>query len=232
MNKKIIFILLSFITVIEVIAVVVLIRYIQTRREGGNVLGKAAIIPMRRENLSFPDSNTYSYFYELPEGAIATESAAWLPYQVPHQYNFEGFNDPSNYEIVKPPRTFRIITLGDSFTFGMWVPTSENYSEKLENMLNMNLACPGVDHFEILNMGVPGYDIAYSAERYRKRGAKYAPNLLLWYIRDDDFFIINEEFYARIEFFKKELEATGAAARYGVTVDDVNEPLRLAYKEI
>lgn len=230
--KKITPILFSFITVTEVIAILILGRYIQTRGEGRNVLGSAAIIPMSKASLSFPDSNKYSYFYELSEGVIATESAAWLPHEVPHQYNLDGLNDLSNYEIIKPSATFRIITLGDSFTFGMWVSTSENYSEKLEGMLNAKLTCPGIDHFEVLNMGVPGYDIAYSAERFRRRGVKYAPDLLLWYIRDDDFFIINEEFYPRIEFYKKELVATESAGRYGVAADDPNGPLNLTYKEV
>lgn len=222
----------GFITLIEVVVAISLLVYIYAKKTGENVLGSATIIPMSRENLSFPGSNTYAYFFELPEGAVATESAAWLPYTVTRQYNLDGLNDLSNYDVTKPLKTFRIMTMGDSFTFGLWVPTPENYSEKLEIMLNTNLMCPGVDHIEVLNMGVPGYDVAYTVERYTRKGAKYTPDLLLWYIQDDDFFILNEEFYARIALLKKEMEISVSAERSDGSVDSMSRVFDAAYEEV
>lgn len=221
-----------FLVAAELIVVSVLMWRIAIRTGGEKVTQGTAVIPMSRENLSFPESQKYPHFFELAEAAVATESAAWLPHEVTHRYNVDGLNDPLNYEVTKPPATFRIITLGDSFTFGMWVPEVENYSEKLERILNTRISCPGITRFEVLNLGVPGYDIAYSTERFRRRGAKYSPDLVLWYIRDDDFFIINEEFYVRVAFYQKELESTEAAKQYGKIAQGPNGAVNLAYKEI
>ncbi len=224
--------LFVFLVTAELLIVSVLIWQVITRIAGKTMSQNTTVIPMNRETLSFPKSQQYPHFFELPKAISATESATWLPHEVTHTYNSDGLNDPFDYDTAKPPETFRIVTLGDSFTFGMWVPASENYSERLENMLNTKVSCPGISRFEVLNLGVPGYDIAYSTERFRTKGAKYSPDVLLWYIRDDDFFIINEEFYARTAFYQKELESTGAAKRYGKIADGPDGAVNLAYKEI
>ena len=72
------------------------------------------------------------------------------------------------------------MTLGDSFTFGVYVNTEDNWTELLEDKLNsIKNICPNTDHFEVINLGVGGYDIEYAAKRYINRGKVYNPNIIL-----------------------------------------------------
>ena len=58
--------------------------------------------------------------------------------------------------IKKNKDTFRIITLGDSFTFGMYINTKDNWTELLEDKLNSDMGCKNISMFEVINLGVGG----------------------------------------------------------------------------
>ena len=62
----------------------------------------------------------------------------------------------------------------------------------------------GINKYEVINLGVPGYDIKYSVERFRIRGEKYNPDLVIWQLGDDDFTQIAEVLN------KKKKERTGS----------------------
>jgi len=79
--------------------------------------------------------------------------------------------------------------LGDSITFGLFVQTPQNYSELLQKMLNTSCTRK---RYEVLNFGVPGYDLQYSAERLKVRGLKYHPDKVIWQINAGDFQEVNE----------------------------------------
>ena len=108
-----------------------------------------------------------------------------------YNINSDTFNERFDYEINKDDKTFRIITLGDSFTFGYIVDTKNNWTELLEDKLNQ-LHCANFDKIEVINLGVVGYDIQYSVERFKLRGKKYNPDLVLWLLKGDDFQEIKE----------------------------------------
>lgn len=56
----------------------------------------------------------------------------------------------AGYTLQKPPNTFRIVVLGDSFTFGMGVKKEETFSYRLESLLNSK---SGKTRFEVINLG-------------------------------------------------------------------------------
>jgi hypothetical protein len=109
-----------------------------------------------------------------------------------------------NYSIEKSDNIYRIISLGDSFTQAIWVNTSDNYSELLEDLLNSNLKnCKNYQKFEVINLAHAGYDILYSKIRFENRGLKYKPDLVIWILKNDDFLIIQEiwsEFIKDVDF--------------------------------
>jgi lysophospholipase L1-like esterase len=89
--------------------------------------------------------------------------------------NSDGFRD-KDYSVIKPNNTFRIIILGDSFTFGTGVENWETYPEILENKLNyLN---NGVK-YEILNFGSPGYATLQEVELFKTKGLKYNPDMII-----------------------------------------------------
>lgn len=68
--------------------------------------------------------------------------------------NSEGFKD-YEHEIIKSNNTFRIIALGDSFTYGSWVSTNDSWPKQLETKLNkLNNSI----RYEVLNFGIRGYN--------------------------------------------------------------------------
>ncbi|MCE9541023.1 SGNH/GDSL hydrolase family protein [Candidatus Kaiserbacteria bacterium] len=168
---------------------------------------------LRRENFQFGQSAALKNFFEpaaVPGGRVEVPKPypGWLKSRPTYTINSEGMNSGKEYAVQKPSKTFRIITLGDSWTFGFLVNTADNYSSQLEKQLNASAACGGT-HFEVLNLGVPSYDIAYSAERLRVRGEKYSPDLVVWLIHDDDFTEPNEFIVSRMEQYKSEIEKSG-----------------------
>ena len=84
-------------------------------------------------------------------------------YEIVISTNGQGFRGNQTFQ---PPSThvFRIIVLGDSFTFGLGVPFENTYSKKLEKLLRDNVT----KDIEILNLGVPGYTTAQELLLFKK----------------------------------------------------------------
>lgn len=87
------------------------------------------------------------------------------------------------YSLAKPKDTYRIIGIGDSFTFGSSVKLEESYLKQLESMLN-----PGDRKikYEVINLGVPGYDLENKLEILTKKGLAYHPDLVIIQLYVDD----------------------------------------------
>lgn len=143
-----------------------------------NIINKKSVVFSADKNLD--------NFYSLKPNYSDIQSYLWLPHKTVQSYNKEGFNDLKDYNITKPINTYRIIALGDSYTFGAFVDTKENWTELLESKLN-NMKCNNFSKFEIINLGVSGYDIQFAAHRFVMDGAIYQPDLILWFLKNDDF---------------------------------------------
>ncbi len=141
-----------------------------------------SLIVINNKDVAFSPSVNLKYFYEPKPN---TKQGSNMPGMVSTQtINSDSLNERFEYTTAKPENTFRIITLGDSFTFGQYVDTKDNWPEKLEDMLNLNLKCKNIKKFEVINLGVYGYDAQYEVERFKKRGEKYNPDLVIWYFID------------------------------------------------
>jgi hypothetical protein len=149
------------------------------------------ITAIDKESLTFPETGNFVYFYELEKDIKHTVQPEWLDHSVTYNHNKDGFNDRYDYSIEKGEDTFRIITLGDSFTYGQYVPTEKNWTETLEDDLNNQLG-NSKRKFEVINLGMPGYDIPYIVERYERHGQKYNPDLVIW-LESSSGFIRNTE---------------------------------------
>src|SRR5260370_1025014 len=56
--------------------------------------------------------------------------------------------------VPKPPRTIRIVAVGDSITFGYGIPVEDTYAKILERCLNQGVF--GGARYEVLNGGTLG----------------------------------------------------------------------------
>ncbi len=150
-------------------------------------------------NPSLSDTNTHTkidgleYFFEPKPNTIQKPELIFEGLEnISYTINNDGLNQLENYSVKKGEGIYRIVMLGDSFTFGANVNTKDNFPSQLKQLLDKELLCHGIKTFEVLNLGVKGYDIQYSVERFNLRGKKYDPDLIIWFIIPDDFSRINE----------------------------------------
>ena len=73
---------------------------------------------------------------------------------------------------------WRILGLGDSFTFGIGIEDEQTYLRQLEQLLN-GARGPQALPAEVLNGGVPGYGTIHELRYLEQIGLRYAPDLVL-----------------------------------------------------
>lgn len=160
-------------------------------------------------------SSSLQYYYE--PGPNSSDEDLWplLTERVINTSNSQGINSDHEFVTPKPPSIFRIAALGDSFTYGLHVNTPDAWPNYLERYLNEQCRSAHMS-FEVVNMGVPGYDMVYEYERYRLRGVQFDPDLILWMFIINDFTDINEFMTPIARKVHKQMAAEN-------TLDPVNE---------
>jgi len=83
------------------------------------------------------------------------------------------------YGADKPQGVLRILVVGDSIAYGFGVSQGDALSERLESLL-AHYRVPGVTRFEVLNLGVTGYNALQVAENLRVRGLPLQPDLIVY----------------------------------------------------
>lgn len=146
---------------------------------------------------------TFTYRGQLKSQPSATPSQQYAPVQLPQlltldpdpkigfklrpgakgyfhdaavQINAQGFRDDP-VEAVKPPRTLRVLGLGDSTMFGFGAHQRDVYMSLLEAECN-NLMQPDW-RIEFINTGTPGYNTSQEAELLVQRGLALEPDAVL-----------------------------------------------------
>ena len=177
------------ITCIEIFCICILGYIISQKRNAQHV----SVSPIAKKNIQFPTDTPLKYYYEQIPNTTVTEPADWLSMPATHTINSDGLNERYDYPVQKAPGTYRIVTIGDSFTEGMYVDTANNYSERLEDMLNTSLHCANIAHVEVINLGVEGFDMQYILERYKRKGIKYEPDMVILTTTGTDIIFSNEQ---------------------------------------
>ena len=96
--------------------------------------------------------------------------------------NRHGLRSPEIAE--KRPGECRILSLGESTTFGAYVEGNQNYSSRLPEMLNKRY---NTDRFTVVNAGVSAYTSFQSLTYLKLRGLKLKPDVVLWYHELNDY---------------------------------------------
>jgi hypothetical protein len=97
------------------------------------------------------------------------------PEDVDLTFNRAGFRD-RDYAERKDPGVFRILVSGNSATFGVSVGSRQTYVKQLEELLNKGHT---PSRFEVINAGVPAWNILYQKEFLESRGIGFDPDLIL-----------------------------------------------------
>ena len=159
---------------------------------GKNVKG-LYVTKINKDNILMNDGdNVLKYYYEPKPNSVVKSNPDWLGKTILNSHNNNGLNERFEYNFHKNLNTIRILLLGDSNTYGIYVNTSENYSEIIEDLLNDKKICGSEIKFEVINLGVYGYDMQYIVERFIRRGEKYNADLAILLFNPGNFEKINE----------------------------------------
>lgn len=125
---------------------------------------------------------------DQPESFVRDPALFWRlkPDNAAWQVNADGYRGPRR-EPRKPPGVLRIITLGDSCTFGLGaplVPFEQTYPALLEQDLTRRLNRP----VEVLNFACPGYTSWQGLQLLRLKGLVYQPDIVTAYFGINDGF--------------------------------------------
>lgn len=95
---------------------------------------------------------------------------------VPIHINRLGLRDAREYDLAKTARTFRILVLGDSVTFGHGSLYETTYPRLLEQRLRAWR--PDID-WQVWNAAVPGYNTSQELAHLLEVGAAFQPDLVV-----------------------------------------------------
>lgn len=138
-------------------------------------LARTRLVPFNRPLVTYHHGNPIAdwrpFHITVDRHRVADPVLLWRPTATP-PYNSRGFKGPE-FAVPKPPRTFRIIALGDSNTDG---PDTGHWPGELDRLL----AAPGgpAGHFEVINAGVVGYSSLQGLRRLEEV-LRFAPDLIL-----------------------------------------------------
>jgi lysophospholipase L1-like esterase len=106
-------------------------------------------------------------------------------FSVSIKINSEGLRD-HDYPAKKDPMVYRILVLGDSFTFGVGVNAEESYSKMLEAMLNKAPRGKAARTYEVINAGVEGYGTEQEYLYLHQLQLRYEPDLVIVGLHNND----------------------------------------------
>lgn len=125
--------------------------------------GTVAGLPYELE----PNSRSIHAFPTDPRGYFARQGG------IEYVVNSFGARD-REYALEKPPRTHRIVVLGDSFTFGTGVRVEDTFCDRIEAGL-AGESCP----VEVINLGVRGYNMQQEIVALEHRALALQPDVVL-----------------------------------------------------
>jgi len=96
--------------------------------------------------------------------------------EVEYRVNGLGLRGPET-TLEKSPGARRVAVLGDSIAFGYWVSDEQAFARQLETLLNA--AGAGTGRVEVLNFGVPGYNLEQEIEALRSKALAFSPDLVV-----------------------------------------------------
>lgn len=118
-------------------------------------------------------------FYELRPNASLAFDCKDQNKQIRYCINSLGFRG-KEIPLEKRENVIRIITIGDSVTFGIGVDQPEIYSQRLEEFLNDYAAEQGLPvTFQVLNPSGCGWNTFNEIVWLEKRAIKYKPDIIL-----------------------------------------------------
>ncbi len=110
--------------------------------------------------------------YELRPGVDAIVGRKAIHIHI----NAAGQRDDRDLSPQKSAGVFRVVVLGDSFTFGGKVPLEQTFSPSLQRALG---AGDRSRRYEVVNLAVPGYNTEQEMLAFKETGLAYQPDVVI-----------------------------------------------------
>jgi len=94
----------------------------------------------------------------------------------PAHVNSHGTRGPE-FQMAKPPNTFRILSLGDSRTFGWGLTEGETYSGRLQGLVQESMGTG--KRVEVINAGVNAWSYPQMLVYFRERALQFQPDVVI-----------------------------------------------------
>jgi hypothetical protein len=98
-----------------------------------------------------------------------------------HSVNTMGYRGPAR-PLQADPGVVRLAALGDSFTFGVGVGDEESLPAALERAVGG----PGSSAVEVLNFGIPGYNLDEVIDQYVYFARRWKPRAVVYFVVNND----------------------------------------------
>lgn len=129
--------------------------------------------------------NGSGYFKAISPGLQAIIQAG--DFSVPFTIRTQGLREHTVTN-PKPKGSYRILVLGDSFTFGWGVSLQQAWPALLERKVNDSLHVRGIDQIEFINAGVPGAGPSRVTLVCQAYAEQFDVDAILLAIHTDDFY--------------------------------------------
>ena len=106
---------------------------------------------------------------------------------IKYQINPQGFRNSIDFDSIQPTSKKRILLIGDSFLFGIFLKNQTTISAHLQKKLGKN--------YEVFNLAVPAWGIDQMYQAYTKYIQKIAPDQVIFFYIDDDISRTIEAFF-------------------------------------
>jgi hypothetical protein len=172
----------------------------------GVFLGELALHLGGIKGLKKPSEPVSFDVYRLddPAGAWSLNPGASFEWQGEGERSFiqankDGLRDREHTK-QKPPKTFRIALVGDSFAEALQVPMEKTFWWKARKQLNKKCTALGDRKVEVINFGVQGYGTAQQLMTLRHKVWKYSPDLVILAFFPGNDLINNSK---KLDFYKR-----------------------------
>jgi hypothetical protein len=130
-----------------------------------------AILPGDYQTVSFAEAHPEFGRRNKPGAGWkkTSEFTSWI------EINSKGLRG-AEIDYPKPAGEYRILVVGDSFTFAEQVNQQETFTQRLEDRLNAESSGP---HYRVLNAGSNGWATANEAVYLTKEGVRFRPDLVI-----------------------------------------------------
>lgn len=142
------------------------VAYVWERAQGNGLYAWELVASRRIEMVSYQEPGA-GYTLMKPNSHYKWQG-------IPVKINSHGLRGPET-TFEKPANTVRILNLGDSVAMGWGVGYEETYGYQLQTLLNDNSNM----NYEVINAGVPGWNLENALAYLQADGLSYEPDLII-----------------------------------------------------